>query len=155
VAISRWGLAGMVGLSFAGSAVSPAVHAETINIAIRYQSMCIDTYTAGIIVKKLGLLENHLPHDGRYAGVTYNVVRSDHSSGGPITNDTVANKLAFGVMGDHPLSRGSLRGRLRWRLTSITALLATVLAYRSSSGTARKASPRSPGSTAFRYPRRR
>src|SRR5208282_3779095 len=103
VAISRWGLVGTVGLGFAGFAMSPAVHAETINIAIGHQSMCTDTYTAGIIVKELGLLEKHLPHDGKYAGVTYDVVWNDYSSGGPITNEMLANKLAFGVMGDYPL----------------------------------------------------
>ena len=81
---------------------SPAF-AETIDIAIGHQSMCTDTYTAGIIVKELGLLEKHLPHDGKYAGVTYNVTWNDYSSGGPITNEMLANKLAFGVMGDYPL----------------------------------------------------
>src|SRR5580658_9640683 len=81
---------------------APAL-AETIDIAIGHQSMCTDTYTAGIIVKELGLLEKHLPHDGKYAGVTYNVTWNDYSSGGPITNEMLANKLAFGVMGDYPL----------------------------------------------------
>src|SRR5580658_2800965 len=81
---------------------APAL-AETIDIAIGHQSMCTDTYTAGIIVKELGLLEKHLPHDGKYANVTYNVTWNDYSSGGPITNEMLANKLAFGVMGDYPL----------------------------------------------------
>jgi NitT/TauT family transport system substrate-binding protein len=82
--------------------VTPAF-AETIDIAIGHQSMCTDTYTAGIIVKELGLLEKHLPHDGKYAGVTYNVTWNDYSSGGPITNEMLAGKLQFGVMGDYPL----------------------------------------------------
>src|SRR5579864_4317666 len=77
--------------------------AETIDIAVGHQSMCTDTYTAGIIVKELGLLEKHLPHDGRYAGTTYNVTWNDYSSGGPITNEMLADKLQFGVMGDYPL----------------------------------------------------
>jgi NitT/TauT family transport system substrate-binding protein len=98
VAISRWGLAAVVGLAAAGVA-----NAETINIAVGHQSMCTDTYTAGIIVKELGLLEKRLPHDGKYAGVTYNVTWNDYSSGGPITNEMLANKLNFGVMGDYPL----------------------------------------------------
>lgn len=81
---------------------TPAL-AGSIDIAIGHQSMCTDTYTAGIIVKELGLLEKHLPHDGKYAGLTYNITWNDYSSGGPITNEMLANKLNFGVMGDYPL----------------------------------------------------
>ncbi len=76
---------------------------ETISIAIGHQSMCTDTYTAGIVVKELGLLEKYLPTEGRYADVEYDVSWSDYSSGGPITNQMLANKLNFGVMGDYPL----------------------------------------------------
>jgi NitT/TauT family transport system substrate-binding protein len=65
--------------------------------------MCTDTYTAGIVVKELKLLEKHLPKDGKYKGATYEVSWSDYSSGGPITNQMLANKLNFGVMGDYPL----------------------------------------------------
>jgi NitT/TauT family transport system substrate-binding protein len=92
----------LASLALAAVLATPAM-AETIDIAIGHQSMCTDTYTAGIIVKELGLLEKHLPHDGKYAGVTYNVVWNDYSSGGPITNEMLANKLQFGVMGDYPL----------------------------------------------------
>lgn len=77
--------------------------AQTIDIGIGHQSMCTDTYPAGIIVKELKLLEKHLPRDGKYAGVTYNVSWSDYESGAPITNQMLANKLNFGVMGDYPL----------------------------------------------------
>ena len=74
-------------------------HAETIRIAIGHQSMCTDTYTAGIVVKELKLLEKYLPTTGKYADVKYDVSWSDYSSGGPITNQMMANKLNFGVMG--------------------------------------------------------
>lgn len=77
--------------------------AETIKIAIGHQSMCTDTYTAGIVVKELKLLEKHLPKDGKYKDVEYDISWSDYSSGGPITNQMLANKLNFGVMGDYPL----------------------------------------------------
>src|ERR1043166_8173368 len=76
--------------------------AETIDIAIGHQSMCTDTYTGGITIKELKLLEKHLPHDGKYAGATYNVSWADYASGGPITNQMLAGKLHFGVMGDYP-----------------------------------------------------
>jgi len=80
-----------------------AASAETIEIAIGHQSMCTDTYTAGIVIKELGLLEKYLPTDGEYADAEYEVSWADYSSGGPITNQMLANKLNFGVMGDYPL----------------------------------------------------
>ncbi|MFT7113049.1 MAG: NitT/TauT family transport system substrate-binding protein, partial [Porticoccaceae bacterium] len=85
------------------SALAFQAQAENIRIAIGHQSMCTDTYTAGIVVKELQLLEKHLPTSGKYADVTYKISWSDYSSGGPITNQMMANKLNFGVMGDYPL----------------------------------------------------
>ncbi|MBX2837810.1 MAG: ABC transporter substrate-binding protein [Gammaproteobacteria bacterium] len=76
---------------------------KEIKIAIGHQSMCTDTYTAGIIVKELGLLEKYLPTDGEYSDAEYDISWADYSSGGPITNQMLANKLNFGVMGDYPL----------------------------------------------------
>jgi NitT/TauT family transport system substrate-binding protein len=84
-------------------AATPALCAESIRIAIGHQSMCTDTYTAGIVVKELKLLEKHLPKTGKYEDAKYEVSWSDYSSGGPITNQMLANKLNFGVMGDYPL----------------------------------------------------
>jgi NitT/TauT family transport system substrate-binding protein len=77
--------------------------AETIDISIGHQSMCTDTYTGGIVIKEMKLLEKHLPKDGKYAGATFNITWADYASGGPITNQMLAGKLAFGVMGDYPL----------------------------------------------------
>ncbi|HEY7772792.1 MAG TPA: ABC transporter substrate-binding protein [Marinagarivorans sp.] len=77
--------------------------AKTVRIAIGHQSMCTDTYTAGIVVKELGLLEKYLPTTGKYQDIKFDVSWSDYSSGGPITNQMMANKLNFGVMGDYPL----------------------------------------------------
>ena len=78
-------------------------YAKTVRVAIGHQSMCTDTYTAGIVVKELKLLEKYLPTTGKYADITFDVRWSDYSSGGPITNQMLANKLDFGVMGDYPL----------------------------------------------------
>jgi NitT/TauT family transport system substrate-binding protein len=86
-------------LMVAGSAVSK----ETIRIAIGHQSKCTDTYSAGIIVKELKLIQKYLPHTGKYKDVEYNFVWSDYTSGSPITNQMLADKLDFGVMGDYPL----------------------------------------------------
>ncbi len=77
--------------------------AETITIAIGHQSMCTDTYPAGVVVKNLNLLERFLPHSGKYRNASYDVVWQDYSSGPPITNMMIAGKLQFGVMGDYPL----------------------------------------------------
>jgi NitT/TauT family transport system substrate-binding protein len=87
------------GMAFASAGSA----AETIDIGIGHQSMCTDTYTAGIIVQKLGLLEKYLPHDGKYKDTKYNVTWDDYTSGAPITNQMLADKLEFGVMGDYPL----------------------------------------------------
>lgn len=91
-------LAAVITASFAASA-----QAKTIEIGIGHQSMCTDTYSAGLVVKELKLLEKHLPHTGKYKDVDYNITWSDYSSGGPITNQMLANKLSIGIMGDYPL----------------------------------------------------
>lgn len=84
-------------------ALTASARAETIEIGIGHQSMCTDTYTGGIVIKELKLLEKHLPHTGKYKDAQYEIKWSDYSSGAPITNEMLANKLAFGVMGDYPL----------------------------------------------------
>ncbi|ESR27422.1 ABC transporter substrate-binding protein [Lutibaculum baratangense] len=77
--------------------------AETIEIGIGHQSTVTNTVPGGIILERLQLLEKHLPTDGRYADVDYQIVYQDYTSGPPITNQMLAGKLAFGVMGDYPL----------------------------------------------------
>ena len=77
--------------------------AETISISIGHQSTVTNTVPGGIIIEKLELLEKHLPTTGRYEGVTYDVSYSDYTSGPPITNQMLAGKMQFGVMGDYPL----------------------------------------------------
>lgn len=80
-----------------------AAWSETITIGIGHQSTVTNTVPGGIIIEKLGLLEKYLPHDGRYADTDYEIVYRDYDSGPPITNQMVAGKLQFGVMGDYPL----------------------------------------------------
>ncbi len=92
----------LLAAAFALSVAAPA-NAKTIQIGIGHQSMCTDTYTAGIVIKELKLLEKHLPKDGKYKGVEFDIKWSDYSSGGPITSQMLANKLNIGVMGDYPL----------------------------------------------------
>lgn len=96
--------ASFVGLVAALVLISAPVAAqETIRIGIGHQSLCTDTYSGGITVKQLGLLEKHLPRAGKYAGVKYDIVWEDYTSGPPITSQMLAGKLDIGVMGDYPL----------------------------------------------------
>lgn len=83
-----------------------AAIAETINVGVGHQSMCTDTYTAGIIVKELGLFDKELAElkkTAKYKDAEFDLRWADYSSGGPITNQMLANKLNIGVMGDYPL----------------------------------------------------
>jgi len=83
--------------------LAASAEAKTIQIGIGHQSMCTDTYTAGIVIKEMKLLDKHLPKTGKYKDISYEIKWSDYSSGGPITNQMLANKLNIGVMGDYPL----------------------------------------------------
>lgn len=80
-----------------------AVSADTIRVGIGHQSMVTNTVSGGIVLEKLDLLEKHLPTTGKYEGVDYDIVYRDYDSGPPITNQMLAGKLEFGVMGDYPL----------------------------------------------------
>jgi len=90
-------------VAMAIAAFSGTAAAEKIRVAVGHQSMCTDTYTGGIIVKELKLLEKYLPRTGKYQGAEYEIEWKDYASGPPITNMMLANKLDFGVMGDFPL----------------------------------------------------
>lgn len=85
------------------AATTTSAYAETITIGIGHQSTVTNTVPGGIILEKLELLQKHLPKDGKYADVKYDVVYQDYTSGPPITNQMIAGKLQFGVMGDYPL----------------------------------------------------
>ena len=84
-----------------------AAQAETLKIGIGHQSMCTDTYTAGITVKEMKFFDKRLAElktsSPKYKDTRFEVRWADYSSGGPITNQMLANKLNIGVMGDYPL----------------------------------------------------
>jgi NitT/TauT family transport system substrate-binding protein len=121
--IRRFVIAAALNLSVVGLAPG-----ETIKIGIGHQSMCTDTYPAGIVVKELKLLEKHLPHSGKYAGTAFDIVWNDYESGAPITNQMLANKLNFGVMGDYPLV---VNGAKFQETTSLRTVLVSGTAYNS------------------------
>ena len=90
-------------LSGALTLVSGGIAAETIHVGIGHQSMVTNTVSGGIVLEKLKLLEKYLPTTGQYEDVDYDIVFRDYDSGPPITNQMLAGKLEFGVMGDYPL----------------------------------------------------
>jgi NitT/TauT family transport system substrate-binding protein len=86
---------------------STSFAAETIRVAIGTQDTTINCATGGLLVRELHLLEKYLPHDGKYKDVQYDIEWHNFTSGAPLTNEMVADKLDFGAMADFP---GSLNG---------------------------------------------
>lgn len=82
---------------------SPVRAQQVITIGIGTQDMTTNTVTTGVVIRELKLLEKHLPRTGAYANVTYRLDWQNFTSGPPVTNGMMANKLQFGAMGDFPL----------------------------------------------------
>jgi NitT/TauT family transport system substrate-binding protein len=81
-----------------------AAHAQTVvTIGIGTQDTTTNTVTAGTIVRQLHLFEKYLPTEGKYANVKFELEWNNFTSGPPVTNGMMANKLQFGMMGDYPL----------------------------------------------------
>lgn len=74
-----------------------------ITIGIGTQDTTTNTVTTGTIVRELKLYEKHLPKDGKYANVKFQLDWNNFTSGPPVTNGMMANKLQIGMMGDYPL----------------------------------------------------
>ena len=85
------------------AAASTAVAQTTVNIGIGTQDTTTNTVTTGVIIRQLKLLEKHLPKDGKYANIKFALEWNNFTSGPPVTNGMMANKLQFGAMGDYPL----------------------------------------------------
>lgn len=80
------------------------VQAQTaISFGIGTQDTTTNTVTTGVVIKELKLLEKYLPKDGKYANVAYTIDWQNFTSGPPVTNGMMADKLQFGGMGDFPL----------------------------------------------------
>ncbi len=116
----------LLATSFLGSLMvfgGPA-SAETIRIGIGHQSMVTNTVSGGIVLEKLGLLDEHLPRTGKYQDADYRIEFRDYDSGPPITNQMLAGKLDFGVMGDYPLIVNGAKfqetGKQRTRFIAVT-----------------------------------
>ena len=77
--------------------------AETVTLGIGTQDTTTNTVTAGVVIRQLHLLEKYLPKDGKYANIKFELEWQNFTSGPPVTNAMMANKLQIGMMGDYPL----------------------------------------------------
>lgn len=84
-------------------AASAPAHAQTINIGIGTQDTTTNTVNVGAVIRELKLLDKHLPKTGKYEKADYKLDWQNFTSGPPVTNGMMANKLHFGAMGDYPL----------------------------------------------------
>ncbi len=94
--LALWGATLALALAF------PAAQAETIRIAIGTQDTTINCATGGLLIRELRLLEKYLPRDGKYKDVKYDIQWKNFTSGAPLTNEMVADKLDIGSMADFP-----------------------------------------------------
>lgn len=105
-------------------ALTHNANAETIHIGIGHQSMVTNTVAGGIVLEKLNLIDKYLPTDGKYKDAKFDIEFRDYDSGPPITNQMMANKLEFGVMGDYPLIVNGAKfqetGKQESRLIAVT-----------------------------------
>jgi NitT/TauT family transport system substrate-binding protein len=76
---------------------------DPIVLNIGTQDTTTNTAAAGVVIRKLNLLEKYLPKGGKYAGRPITVGWQNFTSGPPITNGMMADKLQIGMMGDYPL----------------------------------------------------
>ena len=84
-------------------ALAQPARGETVTIGIGTQDTTTNTVTTGIVIRQLRLLEKYLPTDGKYANIKFELEWQNFTSGPPVTNGMMANKLQFGAMGDYPL----------------------------------------------------
>ena len=73
-----------------------------VRIAIGTQDTTINCATGGLLVRELGLLEKHLPKDGEFKNVKYNIEWKNFTSGAPLTSEMVADRLDIGAMAEFP-----------------------------------------------------
>src|SRR5919201_673104 len=58
----------------------------TVTIGIGTQDTTTNTVTTGVIVRELKLFEKHLPKDGKYANIKFQLEWNNFTSGPPVTN---------------------------------------------------------------------
>jgi NitT/TauT family transport system substrate-binding protein len=90
-------------LSVAALVSALPAFAETVTIGIGTQDTTTNTVTTGTVIRQLHLLEKYLPTTGKYADIKFELEWQNFTSGPPVTNGMMANKLQLGMMGDYPL----------------------------------------------------
>ena len=112
-------------LSAAVLFTSPLQAKEVVTIGIGTQNTTINTVTGGIVIKELGLLDKYLPKTGRYASIDFKLDWQNFTSGPPVTNGMMANKIQIGMMGDYPLLVNGANGQQsRGNETQLVAVIA-------------------------------
>ncbi|KRB87046.1 ABC transporter substrate-binding protein [Noviherbaspirillum sp. Root189] len=84
---------------------------DVVTIGIGTQNTTTNTVTGGIVIKELGLLDKYLPKTGKYANVEFKFDWQNFTSGPPVTNGMMANKIQIGMMGDYPLLINGANGQ--------------------------------------------
>jgi NitT/TauT family transport system substrate-binding protein len=98
---------------------------QVVTIGIGTQNTTTNTVTGGIILKELKLIEKHLPKTGKYANVEWKLDWQNFTSGPPVTNGMMANKLQIGMMGDFPLLVNGATGQTnKGNETQLVAIIA-------------------------------
>lgn len=85
---------------------TPSAQAEVVTVGIGIQNTTTNTVTGGIVIEKLGLMDSYLAElkkTPKYKDVEFKFDWQNFTSGPPVTNGMVANKLQIGMMGDYPL----------------------------------------------------
>jgi NitT/TauT family transport system substrate-binding protein len=98
----RWRPLAVFGLALL-SVFAQAQAKDVVTIGIGTQNTTTNTVTGGVVIKELKLLEKYLPKTGKYANVEWQLDWQNFTSGPPVTNGMLANKLQIGMMGDYPL----------------------------------------------------
>lgn len=104
---------------------------QTIEIGIGTQHTTTNTVTGGIVIKELKLFEKHLPRTGKYKDVKYEFDWQNFTSGPPITNGMMADKIHIGMMGDYPLLVNGATGQSQKKNET---LLVAIIAYNAFGG---------------------
>lgn len=113
-------------VSSAALLFAAGVHAkEVVTIGIGTQNTTTNTVTGGVVIKELGLLEKYLPKTGKYADIDFKLEWQNATSGPPITNGMMANKIQIGMMGDYPLLvNGAIGQNSGGNATELIAIIA-------------------------------
>jgi len=86
--------------------VNSSALAEVVTVGIGTQNTTTNTVTGGIVIDKLGLMDKYfaeLKKTPKYKDIDFKLDWQNFTSGPPVTNGMIANKLQIGMMGDYPL----------------------------------------------------